>query len=43
MEAIKTFEERKNKLLELGKKNGYITYEELASELKGLDIDADLL
>ena len=27
---IKTMEERKNKLLELGKKTGYITYEQLA-------------
>ena len=34
---IRTMEERKNNLLELGKKKGYITYEELANELKGLD------
>jgi len=40
---IKTFEERKQSLLELGKKNGYITYEQLAEELKGLDVDSDSL
>ena len=40
---IKTIEEREKKLLALGKKQGYITYEQLAAELKGLDIDADTL
>ena len=40
---IKTIEERKQKLLALGKKQGYITYEQLADELKGLDIDSDSL
>ncbi len=40
---IKTIEERKEKLLALGKKQGYITYEQLADELKGLDIDSDTL
>ena len=40
---IKTFDERKQSLLELGKKNGYITYEQLAEELKGLDVDSDSL
>lgn len=40
---IKTFEERKQSLLELGKKNGFITYEQLADELKGLDVDSDSL
>ena len=40
---IKTVEERKQKLLALGKKLGYITYEQLADELKGLDIDSDTL
>ena len=40
---IKTIEERKEKLLALGKKQGYITYEQLAEELKGLDIDSDTL
>lgn len=40
---IKTVEERKQKLLALGKKQGYITYEQLADELKGLDVDSDTL
>ena len=40
---IKTIDERKEKLLALGKKQGYITYEQLAEELKGLDIDSDTL
>ncbi|MDO4963347.1 MAG: RNA polymerase sigma factor RpoD [bacterium] len=40
---IKTFEERKKELVKLGKEKGYITYEELAESLKGLDLDADSL
>ena len=40
---IKTLDERKNKLLALGKKQGFITYEQLADELKGLDVDSDSL
>jgi len=40
---IKTFEERKQELVELGKKQGYITYEDLANALKGLDLDSDAL
>ena len=40
---IKTLEERKNKLIKLGKSQGYITYEQLANELKGLEIDSDSL
>ena len=36
-------EEKKNKLIEAGKKNGYITYEMLANELKGLEVDSDAL
>ena len=40
---IKTLEERKNKLLALGKKQGFVTYEQLADELKGLDVDSDSL
>ena len=43
MEAIKTLEEREKELIELGKKEGYITYEQLAEKLKGLEIDADSL
>ena len=40
---LKNFEERKKDLVELGKKQGYITYEQLAANLKGLDLDADSL
>ena len=43
MNEIKTFDERKKTLVEFGRKKGYVTYEELANELKGLDIDADSL
>ena len=43
MNEIKTFEERKQELLELGKKNGKITFEEIAEHLKGIDPDSDLL
>lgn len=40
---IKTIEERKEKLLAIGKEKGFITYEQLAEELKGLDVDSDTL
>lgn len=40
---IKTFEERKKELIEEGQKKGYITFEQLANTLKGLDMDADSL
>ena len=40
---ITTLEERKEKLLAKGKKQGFITYEQLAEELKGLDVDSDSL
>jgi RNA polymerase primary sigma factor len=40
---IKTFEERKLELVKSGKEKGFITYEELAGALKGLDLDADAL
>lgn len=40
---IKTFDERKKELIELGQKKGYITFEELANALKGLEMDADSL
>lgn len=43
MEEIKTLEERESSLIEKGKKKGFITYEELAEELKGLEIDNDAL
>jgi len=43
MNEIKTFEARKEELVKKGKEKGIITYEELASALKGLDLDADSL
>ena len=43
VEEIKTFEERKKELIEEGKKKGFITFEELAKALQGLDMDADSL
>ena len=43
MNEIKTFEERKNELVLKGKEKGFITYEELANSLKGLDLDSDSL
>ena len=43
MNEIKTFDERKTELVKKGKEQGFITYEELATSLKGLDLDADSL
>lgn len=43
IDEIKTFDERKKDLVKKGKEKGFITYEELASSLKGLDLDADSL
>ena len=44
MVEIKSFEERKKELIELGKKNdNTLTFEQLAEALKGLDIDNDSL
>ena len=44
MVEIKTFEDRKKELIEKGKKNGNkITFEELAEQLKGLEVDNDSL
>jgi len=43
MKEIKSLEERKQDLLKLGKTQGYITFEQLADALKGLDIDNDSL
>ena len=40
---IKTLEAREQELLKKGKEKGFITYEELAEELKGLEIDSDSL
>ncbi len=43
VKEIKTFTERKEELIALGKKNGRITFEQLASSLKGLEVDNDSL
>ncbi|MGM9834235.1 MAG: RNA polymerase sigma factor RpoD [Bacilli bacterium] len=43
MVEIKTLEERKADLLLKGKEQGYITFEQLANALKGLDVEADTL
>ena len=43
MNEIKTFDDRKEELVNLGKENGYVTYEMLADSLKGLELDADSL
>ena len=43
VEEIKTLDERKKKLITIGKKQGFITYEQLADELKGLEVDSDSL
>ena len=43
IEEIKTFEERKEELIKKGKLCGFITYEQLANGLKGLEIDSDAL
>ena len=43
IEEIKTFEQRKEDLIKKGKEKGFITYEELANGLKGLDLDSDSL
>ena len=43
VDEIKTFEERKKELVAKGKEKGFVTYEELAASLKGLDLDADSL
>ena len=43
MNEIKTFEERKEELLKKGKEKGFLTFEELAASLKGLDMDSESL
>ena len=43
MNEIKTFEERKEELVKKGLEKGFITYEELANNLKGLELDSDAL
>ena len=43
IEEIKTYEDRKKELIKKGTEAGYITYEQLATALKGLDLDSDAL
>ncbi len=43
MKVIKTFEERKEELIKIGKEKGIITFEQLAESLKGLEVDNDSL
>jgi len=43
VKEIKSFEDRKAELIKSGKEKGYVTFEELASSLKGLDVDNDSL
>ena len=43
MVEIKTLEERISDLLVIGKKEGSITFEQLAESLKGLEVDGDTL
>ena len=40
---IKSLEERIKDLIEIGKKKKYITFEQLADALKGLEIDNDIV
>ena len=40
---VKSIEDRKASLVLLGKEKGYVTYEQIAEVLKGLDMDADTL
>jgi len=40
---IKSLKQREEELVKLGKEKGFLTFEELASHLKGLDVDADSL
>ena len=43
LSPIKTLEERKEELLVIGKNNGFLTFEQLANVLKGLEMDAESL
>ncbi len=43
VDEIKTLKDREKELIELGKKQGFITYETLAEHLKGLELDSDSL
>ncbi len=43
MKEIKSFKVREEELIKQGNEKGYITYDELANKLKGLEVDSDLL
>ena len=43
LKEIKTLEQRRDELLVTGKKEGFVTFEQLANALKGLDVDSDAL
>ena len=43
IEGINSIEAIKKELIDIGKKEGFITYEMLAKEFKGLDVDSDTL
>ena len=43
LKEIKSFDDRKNELILQGQTKGFITFEELAKALQGLDVDADSL
>ncbi len=43
LNEIKSYEQRKESLIKKGKEAGFITYEQLANELKGLELDSDTL
>ena len=43
LKEIKTFEDRKNELIKKGKEKEWVTFEEIAESLKGLEVDSDSL
>ena len=43
VKELKTFEERIESLVELGTETGMLTFEQMAEELKGLDVDGESL
>ncbi len=43
IQEIKTINERKENLIKKGKKEGFVSYEDIVNELKGLEVDSDSL
>ena len=43
VKEIKSFDERKNELVKKGTEKGFVTFEEIAESLKGLEVDNDSL